>query len=367
MKSGFLLNDNNRENPNLGPLQDPRSRCRFQWGNIPIQSNSDRSSSNGWSNSSSSVTNGWGSSSSSGGNGWGALSRSTNSGEGNAAVSGGTEWGDSSFSQSNATTNMDIWGPAVGTNTMNRFPSTGYGPIGPRGDSAIGKEFKQEVHSFFSERGETFGPMVLESSVKAKETSNATTKQPPAQNTATVVAPPNSTPRNENPYTNMPNLPHKTAGVPKNALAAYYGKKYKGQVVTNSQYSTRHNKDQPHLLKWTCVFTCPRTREAFVSGKYGDPANYEEKDGHVWYHKKIQAEHGAAARALDSFMWRDLEGRGDSAVWRLCVEEPYGDIVKGVVMEEPQQAGGDTPMSEGERDDMQYRDEYRNARMGATH
>jgi len=84
----------------------------------------------------------------------------------------------------------------------------------------------------------------------------------------------------------------------------------------------------PHVLKFTSVFVCPVTGEKFCSGRYGDERYYstqaEEEGGLtvVWYSKKILAEHGAAARALDCLTLRENNGKVDPSFF-LCQETPY--------------------------------------------
>jgi len=127
------------------------------------------------------------------------------------------------------------------------------------------------------------------------------------------------------PYAGIPNLPNKTMGVPKNALSAHYGKRHLGIPLSNIQFHSWSDNGASHLLKWSSTFTCPITQEKFQSGRYGDERFWVVKDGTVWYRKKMMAEHAAAARALDCFLWRESGCQDGSESWRLCVEEPYGD------------------------------------------
>lgn len=59
----------------------------------------------------------------------------------------------------------------------------------------------------------------------------------------------------------------------------------------------------PSFLRFTAIFLCPITNEAFLAGKYGD--TYEQHSCLVWYKRKTLAEHAAAARAYDCFMLRE--------------------------------------------------------------
>jgi len=85
----------------------------------------------------------------------------------------------------------------------------------------------------------------------------------------------------------------------------------------------------PHILKFTSVFTCPVTGERFRSGRYGDAKYYsvvKEEEGSgvdvVWYSKKMMAEHGAAARALDCLALRENKGKLNLS-YCICIERPY--------------------------------------------
>jgi len=170
----------------------------------------------------------------------------------------------------------------------------------------------------------------------------------------------------KNPYQQVPILPYKTMGVPKNALSSWYGKRHKNLTIQNKYFTTWNDGGIPHLLKWTCLFTCPVTGEKFPSGQFGDKSLYqvgleqdgpEEKDASmmedttseqhsieeketmtntrsskdttvpskvVWYNKKIAAEHAAAARAMDCLHLREecVLQTGVTPL-RLCIEEPY--------------------------------------------
>jgi hypothetical protein len=97
---------------------------------------------------------------------------------------------------------------------------------------------------------------------------------------------------------------------------------------------------------WTATFTDPRTKESFSSGltqavrteqKYGATLNPPLHlasamimDGKVYYSRSRKlAEHAAAARALDCYIFRE----GDtvsSMKWRLCLEDPYSTAEDGV-------------------------------------
>lgn len=129
-------------------------------------------------------------------------------------------------------------------------------------------------------------------------------------------------------------------GVPKNALTAWYGKRYKNDgKVSNKAFITWSNNAPTHLLRFTSVFKCPVTGEYFASGRFGVDKPYEvteeicaipagQQQGLkvevIWYSKKMKAEHAAAARALDCLSYR--EGNGNIVkCYSLCEEKPYLD------------------------------------------
>lgn len=134
----------------------------------------------------------------------------------------------------------------------------------------------------------------------------------------------------DNPY-GGPALPHKTFGQPKVTLGNWYYKRYK-IVLSNDTFECRDNGGAPHLLKWTCTFTCPLTSNSFTSGQYvgADKSRFhttgDEKVGKVvWFHTKKEAEHAAAARALDclNYMEKELsKGQHRIEYHSYCLEEP---------------------------------------------
>ncbi|KAI2497719.1 hypothetical protein MHU86_16761 [Fragilaria crotonensis] len=143
------------------------------------------------------------------------------------------------------------------------------------------------------------------------------------------------------PYAGEPLLPCKTTGVPKAALSGWYGQKPRSHQLSKLQYVCWHDGGMPHKLQFSCVFVCPLTGECFASGRYGaDPKAYHvEEDSTsrhgdggpaggtgggviVWYKKKANAEHGAAARAYDCFSYRHYFATSTRSV-HLGLERPY--------------------------------------------
>ena len=107
----------------------------------------------------------------------------------------------------------------------------------------------------------------------------------------------------------MPIIPHKTFGQPKNSLGKWYAKRYNIPLANNC-FECRNNGAVPHLLKWACTFTCPLTGNTFKSGQYvGSDETRYSIDGSdvVWYDRKKEAEHAAAARALDCLNFMEKE------------------------------------------------------------
>lgn len=98
----------------------------------------------------------------------------------------------------------------------------------------------------------------------------------------------------------------KYKNVPKAELHVVYGKPPRRKIMSADNYHTWHDSGQAHMLKWTSVFVCPITGELFPSGKYaGSTASVNPPPPCLWFVKKTQAEHGAAARAYDCLAYRD--------------------------------------------------------------
>lgn len=183
-------------------------------------------------------------------------------------------------------------------------------------------------------------------------------------------------------FKNTPILPNKTQLVPKNTLSSWYGKHHKKTAIRNAEcFRTWSNGGPAHLLQWTSIFTCPVSKEKFPSGSFGDPKSYtkvyqnqgsqssyseaiaeksdlpsttsestndndkkdkdsseinidetssedksepEDKEaGIVWFTRKINAEHAAAARALDCLNFRENRYfKMSCKPIRLCKERP---------------------------------------------
>jgi len=189
---------------------------------------------------------------------------------------------------------------------------------------------------------------------------------------------PSPTTTKTNPFANVPTLPHKTSGVPKNALCSYYSQRYKINLP-NNQFQIRNDGGQPHSLKWTCQFICPITKEVFKSARYGSPQYYDVDDeGVVWYKQKKLAEHAAAGRALDCLMYRDF--LKDSSCWRICVEEPYEvddvqqkklglqktDSEDSLIDNSGNHQPEDVAAMEDNEKEVTYREIYRMSRLGSV-
>ena len=139
-----------------------------------------------------------------------------------------------------------------------------------------------------------------------------------------------STNKEDNPFQG-PSLPHKTFGQPKLTLGNWYFKRYQ-ILLPNDAFECRDNGDAPHLLKWTCTFTCPLTANTFASGQYvgADSTRFStsmDRDDclTVWFYTKKEAEHAAAARALDclNFMEKELyKGQSSVEYYNYCLELP---------------------------------------------
>mmetsp|Transcript_10769 Transcript_10769/g.13616 ORF Transcript_10769/g.13616 Transcript_10769/m.13616 type:complete len:299 (+) Transcript_10769:59-955(+) len=171
----------------------------------------------------------------------------------------------------------------------------------------------------------------------------------------------------------MPFLP-KNLGTPKNVIPQWYERHHKGFAFrSNDCFFSWNDNGKAHEMYWTSIFKCPVTGELFGSGQFGDDrSSYqirrelingvanenddgkvdgknevedvkdveEELEGEqkvdecnsgvgkkvaiVWHRKKKDAEHAAAARALDCLSFRD-GGGVSSMCYGLCREDPYLD------------------------------------------
>lgn len=151
----------------------------------------------------------------------------------------------------------------------------------------------------------------------------------------------------------IPFLP-KNLGTPKNVIPQWYDRHHKGFAFRSSDcFFSWNDNGKAHEMHWTSIFKCPVTGELFGSGKFGDDkSSYkvrrERKNGDgdivedgqekvsefggcagkkvaiVWHRKKKDAEHAAAARALDCLSFRD-GGGVLSMCYGLCEEDPYLD------------------------------------------
>jgi hypothetical protein len=172
-------------------------------------------------------------------------------------------------------------------------------------------------------------------------------------------------------YYDMPLMPFKAEGVPKVALAEYFGRR---KLLTQTSYKANFhswNDQNPksNLLRWTCILVCPLTGELFWTGRYPntDPkkvcygqenpkkeimcgiSNHGQNE-HVrfwWFTQKRWAEHGAAARAFDCKSFRDrqelwntkMQESKDTAIVRIPkaaaigLEKPYLDAIYDIPQE----------------------------------
>jgi hypothetical protein len=109
----------------------------------------------------------------------------------------------------------------------------------------------------------------------------------------------------------------------KRDLHTRYGSKSK-MAITNNDYFTWDDGGMSHNPKYTSIFLCPISKEAFPSGSLRTDItavnDTETRAQVVWYSKKISAEHAAAARALDCFRHRDEQ---ETFGERYCAENPH--------------------------------------------
>jgi hypothetical protein len=131
-----------------------------------------------------------------------------------------------------------------------------------------------------------------------------------------------------NPLAGVSFMPTSSAGPPKRALNGLYGKRMGETPVTNEAFFHWDDNGPSHLRKYTCVFVCPESYERFAAGRQGEEHSkftVDEEDGIVWYTRKKEAEHGAAARRYDCYCYRDCLARNPQAVPKLHqgLDHPY--------------------------------------------
>jgi hypothetical protein len=131
-----------------------------------------------------------------------------------------------------------------------------------------------------------------------------------------------------NAFAGVPFMPTSMFGSPKLALNSLYGKRMVETPVTNAAFFHWDDNGPAHLRKHTCVFVCPETYERFPAGCHGEELSkftVDEEDGIVWYTRKKEAEHGAAARRYDCYYYRQCLALNPLAVpkkhWGL--DHPY--------------------------------------------
>ncbi|KAL7574522.1 hypothetical protein ACA910_015878 [Epithemia clementina (nom. ined.)] len=81
-----------------------------------------------------------------------------------------------------------------------------------------------------------------------------------------------------------------------------------------------------HNPRFTSLFVHPVSKEAFSSGRFGDPSDYEVEGDIVWYTKQKMARHGAAARAYDCLTFREARRTGITYA-RIGDDEPTAEPV----------------------------------------
>ncbi len=113
----------------------------------------------------------------------------------------------------------------------------------------------------------------------------------------------------------------------------FLNERYQKQQISIQNRSTlvtfSDNTDGDHVPKWSAIFVCPKTREAFLSGDLLDDSVkgarfYRDRNGVNWYGRVKQAECAAAGRAEDCFRFREGSSRQESGVrYQFCQERPY--------------------------------------------
>ena len=112
---------------------------------------------------------------------------------------------------------------------------------------------------------------------------------------------------------------------PKTALVNLYQKseRYRGLCPSSKNYITWDDGGPPHCKRFTSVFVCPISGEAFPAGRHGDLSSYILKNDIYWYSKKKSAENGAAARTFDCFEFRKAREENETYSF-IGFDKPYG-------------------------------------------
>jgi len=173
-------------------------------------------------------------------------------------------------------------------------------------------------------------------------------------------------------------------GNPKNALSVWYGRRHKDfSFSVNECFVSWDLGESDHEKYWTSIFKCPASQEKFMSGILKSKQNKtkitQEKAREgiqevtiVWYKKKKEAEHAAAARALDCLSYREgMDQR--NMCYGLCKEGPYSkgecdilipisapDEVEDKVMTQPVEISNKTKDISM---DEEFRSDYRSLRL----
>jgi len=107
----------------------------------------------------------------------------------------------------------------------------------------------------------------------------------------------------------------------KGALHKFYGRqgKHKRAQLQGRDFISWDNGHRQQDRRYTSVFCCPHTKELFTSGRGHDSIQYSLDGIFVWYSTKKMAEHAAAARALECFLYRQHE----SQAAKYLLDDPY--------------------------------------------
>jgi len=185
-------------------------------------------------------------------------------------------------------------------------------------------------------------------------------------------------------FVDCPILPL-SLGNPKNALSVWYGRRHKDFTFCVNDCFVSWDFGLAHEKYFTSIFTCPASQEKFMSGmlkskpKKAKVILEKAKEGMqveiVWYKKKKEAEHAAAARALDCLSYREGMGKRNMC-YGLCDENPYmkdtfefhmpisaPDEVEDEVMTQPIDITNKARDLSMDEDASQFRSDYRSNRQ----
>lgn len=129
----------------------------------------------------------------------------------------------------------------------------------------------------------------------------------------------------------------RTHAYPKQAVQALYDKHMPETPVTDEAYFLWNKIGDGMTPPFTCVLVCPSTYEIFPAGRFEPFAQtksgkkidltVDEKSGIVWYSRKKEAAHGAAALRFDCWYYREMLKQNPEGqdTFQIGKDQPYDE------------------------------------------